>query len=58
MYYRLKDDYILRGCEKLPYAVVDTKTGESQFIRAAQMEALELCNGNIDLSMPFISDQL
>ena len=57
MYYRLKDEYILRGWEKLPYAVVDTGTGESSFIASKRMKALELCDGNIDVSMPFISDE-
>ncbi|MBQ7560293.1 MAG: radical SAM protein [Synergistaceae bacterium] len=56
MYYRLKDDYILRGWDKLPYAVVNTKTGLAVFITSKQMQALELCDGNIDLSMPFIPD--
>lgn len=57
MHYRLKDEYILRGWEKLPYAVTDTRTGESSFLTRQRMNALELCDGNIDVSMPFISDE-
>ena len=56
MYYRLKDNYILRGWNDFPYAVVDKKTGEARPITSPRMKALELCNGKIDLSMPFISD--
>lgn len=55
MFYRLKDEYILRGWDRLPYAFVDTRTGESSFLTPKRMQALELCGGNIDVSMPFIS---
>ncbi len=58
MYYRLKDDYMLRGWDKLPYAVVDRKTGGTAFITAKQMQALELCDGEIDVSDIFIPDAL
>lgn len=57
MYYRLKNEYILRGWEKLPYAVVDTRTGKAEFLTSQKMKAVELCDGNIDVSMPFISDK-
>ena len=58
MYYRLKDNYILRGWEKLPYAVVDTRTGRADFITGQQMQALELCDGEIDVSNIFIPETL
>ena len=58
LHYRLKDNYILRGWEKLPYAVVDVRTGEASFLTSQRMKALELCDGNIDVSMPFITDDI
>ena len=58
MFYRLKDNYILRGWENLPYAVADTRTGESEFLTPQQMQALELCDGEIDVSDIFISETL
>ena len=58
MYYRLKDYYALRGWDKFPYALVDTRTGGAAFITAKQMQALELCDGNIDVSDIFIPDSL
>lgn len=57
MFYRLKDNYVLRGWENLPYAVVDTRKGEPLFLTPDRMKALELCDGNIDVSMPFIADE-
>ncbi len=56
-YYRLNDKYILRGWEKLPYAVVDSKTFTPYFIDSTHFNALKFCNGNIDTSLPFITDE-
>lgn len=56
-YYRLKDKIILRGWEKLPYAVVDDDTGYAYFVDSKHFNALNLCNGNIDISLPLISDE-
>ncbi|MBQ7592904.1 MAG: radical SAM protein [Synergistaceae bacterium] len=58
MYYRLKDDYLLRGWDKLPYAIVDRKKGGAAFITSKQMQALELCDGEVDVSDIFIPDAL
>ena len=58
MYYRIKDQYLLRGWEKLPYALVDRETGRTIFIRAEEMNALELCNGRIDLDLPLIPESI
>ena len=58
MYYRLKDKYLLRGWQKLPYAIVDSTTGEALFLMPAQMEAIELCDGSFDVSASFIPDYL
>ncbi|MBQ4470199.1 MAG: radical SAM protein [Synergistaceae bacterium] len=58
MFYRLKDNFVLRGYEKLPYAVVNIKTGAANFIDGNMMNALEYCNGNIDLSLPVIPEEV
>ena len=56
-FYRLKDNVSLRGWEKLPYAVVDEKNGAAAFIDGEHFNALNLCNGNIDITLPLISDK-
>ena len=58
MFYRLKDNFVLRGYEKLPYAIIDTKTGKALFLNAETMGAVELCNGNCDLSLPLVPDKV
>ena len=55
MFYKLKENYLLRGWEKLPYALVDKNKRNPLFLNAKEMQALELCNGQIDLSLPLIS---
>ena len=55
-YYRLNDKYILRGWEKLPYAIVNSKSFAPAFIDSTHFNALKLCSGNIDTSLPFITD--
>lgn len=56
MYYRLKDNFILRGYEKLPYVLIDLKTGYADYFDAKTMSALELCDGSVDVSLPFIPE--
>ena len=56
MYYRLKDNYILRGWDRLPYAIADTKTGRVIFLNGEDFSAIDFCNGKIDLSLPLISE--
>ncbi len=58
MYYRLRENFLLRGYERLPYAIIDTKTGAANFITSEMFNALELCNGKIDLSLPIISEKI
>ena len=58
MFYKLKENYLLRGWQKLPYALVDKRRRQPIFITAKEMRALELCNGQIDLSMPLISQEI
>lgn len=54
MYYRLKDRFVLRGWEKLPYALVDLESGFVNFLDKESWEAVRLCDGSVDLSLPFI----
>ena len=58
MFYKLKENFLLRGWEKLPYALVDKNKRNPAFITAKEMQALELCNGQIDLSLPLISQEI
>ena len=58
MYYRLKKNYILRGWEKLPYALADTDTGRILFLDGSGMDALRLCDGTVDLSLPVIPKRI
>lgn len=54
--YRLKDNYVLRGWDKLPYAVVNTSAGITQFLSLRQFQAVQLCNGDVDFSVPSIPE--
>lgn len=58
MFYKLNENYLLRGWQKLPYAVVDKRRRDPIFISAKEMRVLELCNGQIDLSLPLIPQEL
>lgn len=53
-FYRLKDQFLLRGWEKLPFALVDRERGRTVFIPSQEMAALQLCNGKINLDLPLI----
>ena len=54
----LREDLVLRGWEKLPYAVVERPHNGVRFVDARTFEALSLCDGQIDLSLPIISDEV
>ena len=56
MYYRLKPMIRLRGWKLLPYALVNSSSGEARFIDKAMFDVAELCNGLVDFDLPFISD--
>lgn len=58
MYYRLKDNFILRGYERLPYVLIDANNGSAFFLNQDIMNALELCDGSVDLSLPVITDSV
>ncbi len=58
MFYRLNEKLLLRGWEKLPYAVVEKGVSRPLFISAAEMQALQMCNGLVDLSLPLVPDHV
>ncbi len=53
-YYRLKDDYILRGWDRLPYVLLKRPGNGVMFLNKACFDALSLCDGNYDLSLGII----
>ena len=55
-YYLLDKRYRLCGWERLPYAVIDRKWAKASFIDREVFDALRLCNGQVDLSLPLISE--
>ena len=58
MFYKLNQGILLRGWQKIPYALVDKNNCRTHFIKAEEMTALQLCNGKIDLSLPMIPDSV
>ena len=58
MYYRLNDKLMLRGWQKLPYALVEKGYSRPLFINALEMQTLQMCNGKIDLSLPLIPQKV
>ncbi len=54
IYYRLRRDMVLRGWERLPWALVCRPRNNVRFLREEEFRALELCNGLIDCSLPLI----
>ena len=55
--YALNEEYRLRGWDKLPYAVVDTRTGQTVFPPKHVMETLLLCDGTHDLDSLLVPTQ-
>ena len=54
MYYRLKDQYLLRGWKKLPYAILDKETTTVGFMNGMQFGAVQICNGTLRADSPLI----
>lgn len=57
MFYQLAPQYLLRGWEKLPTGVVDTRTGKTLFTNNETMKVLKLCDGKIDFSLPLVDEK-
>lgn len=47
--YLLNEPFFLRGWQKLPYALVDTRSGLTEFFRKDVMDALLLCDGRQEI---------
>ena len=45
MYYRLKQEFRLRGWEKLPYALINAQSGKTAFISEQDTQFLEALRG-------------
>lgn len=56
-FYRLAEHYLLRGWDKLPYALVDSRTGGVGFLSRAMMDVLLKCDGTWDFDSPLTADQ-
>ncbi len=54
MFYKLHEKLLLRGWQKLPYAVVEQGVSRQLFINAMEMDAFKICNGLIDTDLPLI----
>ena len=52
MFAYLNPDLQLRGWDKLEYALVSKSNAQTMFLRAREYQFLDLCNGEIDLSLP------
>ena len=57
MFYKLHENLLLRGWQKLPYAIVEQGVVRPLFINAKEMQALQLCNGLIDVDLPLVSQE-
>ncbi|MDD4508715.1 MAG: radical SAM protein, partial [Eubacteriaceae bacterium] len=57
MYYQLHPDYGWRGWEKLPYALLNTKTGNAVSMNGTEYGAMSLCDGVMDVDSIFVTDQ-
>lgn len=55
MYYRLKDPYLLRGWERLPFAVKNSKTGQVHFFDKETYLILIKCDGTTNLDLERLS---
>jgi len=54
MPYLLKEFLLLRGWERLPYALVDTRDGRSLFLNQSTFQALSFCDGVSATASPIL----
>lgn len=54
MPYLLKEFFLLRGWERLPYALVDIRRGSTSFLNDSAFQALSFCDGAFDTSCPIL----
>jgi len=58
VFYRINERFLLRGWEKLPYALVERNSKRTMFLRKDEFDLLSLCDGTVDLSLPLIPAKL
>lgn len=56
-YYRLKESYVLRGWERLPWALIRRPQNDIEFLDRELFEALQICNGKCDCDFCLVSDR-
>ena len=56
-YYRLKEDVQLRGWDKLPFAVVNSRSKQVKFVSKSLMVTLGMCDGTWDFDTIFCSGE-
>lgn len=56
-YYRLKDNVLLRGWDKLPFCVVHSRTKQVRFVSKSMMRTLEMCDGSWDFESIFCAGE-
>ena len=44
MFYKISEDYVLRGWDRLPNAIVNQKTGDVTFLSKEKMQVLLSCD--------------
>lgn len=54
MYRRLKNNFALRGWQRLPYGIMDTKSGKTAFLDTITFQAASFCDGKMCLDSPLI----
>lgn len=57
MYYILDERYLLRGWDKLPYCLIERNNNSPNFVNHQTFEALSLCDGTINVSLPLITEE-
>ena len=50
LFYKISEDYVLRGWDRLPNAIVNQKTGEVTFLSKEKMQVLLSCDGMHDFN--------
>ncbi len=56
MYYKLNENFRLRGWQQLPFALLERPANQVHFLSKAYFETLSLCNGYIDFDTFFATN--
>ena len=55
--YQLKPHVLLRGWDKLPFAILHSRTKQIEFVSESMMHTLRLCDGTWDFDSIFCTDE-